>query len=82
MEQHNEFVCKMCRFLHRQLHIAIICSYTVVWEKFTVGYFHVKIVRGKIVSSLGVSDENFLTTKYFKIKLFVPLLTNLMHNYT
>ena len=55
---------------------------TVVWEKFTVGYFRVKIVRGKIFSSLGVSDENFLTTKYLKVKLFVPLLTNLMHNYT
>ena len=57
-------------------------KYTVVWEKFTVGYFRVKIVRGKIFSSLRVSDENFLTTKYFKVKLFVPLLKNLMHNYT
>ena len=55
---------------------------TVVWEKFTVGYFRVKIVRGKIFLSLGVSDENFLMTKYFKVKLFVSLLTNLMHNYT
>ena len=55
---------------------------TVAWEKFTVGYFHVKIVRGKILLSLRVSDERFLTTKYFKVKLFVPLLKNLMHNYT
>ena len=50
--------------------------------KFTVGYFSVKTVCGKIFSSLGVSDENFLTNKYFKVKLFIPLLTNLMHNYT
>ena len=55
---------------------------TVVWEKFTVGYFRVEIVRGKMFSSLGVSDENFLTTKCFKVKMFIPLLTNLMHNYT
>ena len=41
-----------------------------------------KIVCGKIFSSLRVSDENFLTMKYFKVKLFVPLLKNLMHNYT
>ena len=39
---------------------------TVVWEKFTIGYFRVKIVRGKTFLSLGVSDENFLTMKYFK----------------
>ena len=26
-------------------------------EKFTVGYFRVKFVRGKIFSSLGVSNE-------------------------
>ena len=57
-------------------------NYTVVWEKFTVGYFRVKIVRGKIFLSLRVSDKNFSTTKYFKVKLFVPLLKNLMHNYT
>ena len=43
--------------------------------------FHVKIVCGKIFSSLGISDENFLTTKYFKVKLFVSLLKSLMHNY-
>ena len=29
----------------------------VVWGKFTVGYFRVKIVHGKIFSSLGVSDK-------------------------
>ena len=58
------------------------CQYTVVWEKFTIGYFGVKIVRGKTFLSLGISDKNFLTTKYFKVKLFVPLLTNLMDNYT
>ena len=57
-------------------------THTVVWEKFTVGSFRLKIARGKIFLSLRVSDENFLTTKYFKVKLFVPLLKNLMHNYT
>ena len=59
-----------------------IFVYTVVWEKITVGYLCVKIVCGKLFLSLGVSNEIFLTTKYFKVKLFVPLLTNLMHNYT
>ena len=34
-----------------------IYTYTVVWKKFTVGYFHVKFVCGKIFSSLGVSNE-------------------------
>ena len=29
----------------------------------TVGYFHVKIVCGKMFSSLEVSDKYFLTTK-------------------
>ena len=57
-------------------------STTVVWGKLTVGYFRVKIFCGKIFSSLAVSEENFLTTKYFKVELFVPLLKNLMHNYT
>ena len=40
--------------------------YTVVWEKFTIGYFHANI---KIFSSLGVPDKNFLTTKCFTVKL-------------
>ena len=65
-----------------QLPDALLKCSTVVWEKFTIGYFRVKVVCGEIFSSLEVSDENFLTTKYFKVKLFVPLLTNLMHNYT
>ena len=57
-------------------------THTVVWEKFTVGCFRLQIVCGKIFSSLRVSDENFLTMKYFKVKLFVPLLKNLMYNNT
>ena len=36
-------------------------KYTVVWEKFTVEYFHVKIVHVKILSSFRAADENFLT---------------------
>ena len=34
-------------------------SYTIVWEKFTVGYF-VKIVHGKIFLYLGISNQIFL----------------------
>ena len=30
---------------------------TVVWKKFTVGYFRVKFVHGEIFFSLGVSNE-------------------------
>ena len=41
--------------LYRAFHSAI--ASTVVWKKFTVGYFRVKFVRGKIFSSLGVSNE-------------------------
>ena len=41
------------------LTIRIELKTTVVLEKFTVAYFRVKIVCGKIFSSLGVSDENF-----------------------
>ena len=45
----------------------------VVWEKFTVGYFHVKFVIGKLFSSVGISDEKFLTTNYFKVKLCISV---------
>ena len=37
--------------------------YTVVWGKFTFGYFRVKIVCGKTFLSLGISEETFLTIK-------------------
>ena len=47
--------------------------------KFTVIRFCVRIVRGIIFSSLGVSDKSFIT---FKVKFFVLLLTDLMDNYT
>ena len=34
--------------------------YTVVWEKFTIGYFHVKIVRGKIfLLAWGIRQKLF-----------------------
>ena len=39
------------------IHIMLQLETTVVWKKFTVGYFRVKFVRGKIFSSLGVSNE-------------------------
>ena len=32
-------------------------KHTVVWEKFTVGYFRVKFVHGEIFLSLGVYSE-------------------------
>ena len=37
-------------------------KHTVVWEKFSVEYFHVIIVCVKIFSSSRVADENFLAT--------------------
>ena len=37
----------------------IVMMYTIVWEKFTIGYFRVKIVHGKIFTSLGVFEEKF-----------------------
>ena len=39
----------------------ITTCHTVVWEKFTVEYFHVKIVCVKIFLSSRVADEKFLT---------------------
>ena len=53
-------------------YITLHTAHSLFWEKFIVAYFSVKIVRGKTFSSHGVSNENFLTTKYFKVKLFVP----------
>ena len=40
-------------------------DYRIVWEKFTIGYFRVKIVCGKIFSCLRVSDKNFLNNEVF-----------------
>ena len=48
-------------------------------EKFTVGYFCVRIICGKIFLSLEVSDEKFLTMSNF---LFRCSQTYIMHNYT
>ena len=39
--------------IHQSVHFLPLTI--VVWEKFTVGYFRVKIVHGKIFSSTGVS---------------------------
>ena len=36
---------------------ALLNGFIVVWENFTIGYFHVKIVRGKIF--LGYSTKKF-----------------------
>ena len=35
---------------------------TVVWEKFNIEYFHVKIVHVKLFSSSRAADNKFLTT--------------------
>ena len=64
------------------LHILSIYSciqmYTVVWEKFTIGYFRANIVHGKIFSSLGVATwQTFFNKKVFYSQTFVPLLTKL-----
>ena len=72
-------MCKKCH--HSITTQQVLQAPTVVWKKFTVGHFHVKIVCGKIFSSLGVYNEKILTN-YIKVKLtYVPLLMNLIHNY-
>ena len=38
---------------------------TVVFEKFTVEYFHLKIVCDKIFLSFRVADKDVLATNYF-----------------
>ena len=58
--------------------ISLICiNTTVIWEKFTVGYCHVKIVSDKILSLLGHMIKSFLTQIIFKEKHF--LLYSLTH---
>ena len=60
-----------------------VITITLAGLKHTVDqtHFRVKIVHGKILSSLGVSDnEIFQQQIIFKVKLFVPLLTNLLHD--
>ena len=44
--------------------------YTVVWKKFTVEYFRVKFVCGKIFSSFGVSNEYKTLPFYLLLKMF------------
>ena len=64
--KHLQVSCNIRRmiiFWDRKQPTALL-GYTVVWEKFTIGYFHMKIVCGKIFSSLRVSDENFLATNF------------------
>ena len=84
-----KYICFKYAWITQKVTIGIVCIAkpskmvcTVVWEKFTIGYFCVKIVCGKIFLSFRVSDKNYLTTKYLKVKPFVPLLKNLMHDYT
>ena len=60
--------CRYARFSQAQSHIVMMC--TVVWEKTTIGIFRVKIVYGKIFTSLGVSEENFQQQIVFKVKFF------------
>ena len=40
-------------------------TYTVVWEKFTVGYFRVKIVCGETLSSLGGIQRKVFNNEVF-----------------
>ena len=54
------------------MHLKLL--HTVVWEKFTVEYFHVKIVRVKIFSSSRVADEFFLTTNIIILRLKLLLV--------
>ena len=45
-----------------------VCMYIAMYrnlEKFTIGYFCVKIVRGKVFLSLGVFDEKIFSNKLF-----------------
>ena len=52
-----------------QHQIVLLIPFNIDAALLALGYFHVKIVRGKILSSLGVSDENFSTMKYFAHEL-------------
>ena len=55
--------------------------YTVVRKKFTVGYFHAKLFVVKYFHLLGYLTKIF-NNEVFYGQTFVPLLTNLMQNYT
>ena len=45
-----------CMYMHTII-FTVHIPYTVVRKKFAVGYYHVKFVRGKIFSSLGVCNK-------------------------
>ena len=51
--------------------------YTVVWEKFVGGNFHVKKFRVEIFSSSWVPDENFLTVNNYLVE-FLSLVSLLI----
>ena len=53
-----------CKSNNSYIGIMTTTNNTVVWEKFTDGYFCVKIVHGKIFFSTGVFNKKILTTKY------------------
>ena len=44
-------------FSHNYIKLSTVKLYTVVWGKFTIGYFCVKIVRGKMFSFLRIFNE-------------------------
>ena len=56
-----------------------IISYAIVWVKFTIGYFHVKMDYGKILSSSWVADKKLFNNIIIRVEIFVALLTNSVH---
>ena len=76
---------------HMYLHSMITYTYNIYllmhadvyrsFGKFTVGYFHAKIVRSKIFHLLGYLTKIFYNEVFYG-QTFVPLLMNLIQNYT
>ena len=54
---HSEIFISLMHICNHGLKGLVILYHSL--GKFTVEYFHVKVVHGKIFSSLGISNENF-----------------------
>ena len=91
---HHMFITIVLFFVCISLFILLYCAetyyyddtiqihiYAIVWEKFTVGYSHVKIAHGKIFSSLKVSDKNVSQQIIFKVKLWFRCSCMIVYNY-
>ena len=59
-----------------------IISYAIVWVKFTIGCFHLKIDYGKIFSSSWVADKKLFNNIIFRVEILMPCSLILCTHFT